>query len=924
MFRTLCAGLLGLLALLPARDAGAAGLSAQALRQACDAPGFDQVLQAQRLPAHGAAAQALSVRELVWAGLGTAPGETLQGLRFVLYHSPTGQLQLDTHGRVQGHAQTLPLQDGGPFAAQGHQAWIGAGRRLRLSAGVPLAHLQALLRGQLLLVAQDSAARVRHYTGVQPGAWLDALYASAEAAPPLGVNPEPHGGFSFRLWAPTARAVYLCHHASAEGPLQTLLPLQRQTRSGLWQGQGAAAWRGGYYRYLVEVQVPGTGRVLNRVTDPYSVSLNADSRRSYIADLADPALKPPGWDALRPPARVQRNTEMVVYELHVRDFSRDDPSVPAARRGRYEAFAEPDSLGMQHLSRLSQAGLTDVHLLPVFDYSSVPERGCTAGPVEPPATPDSLAPQAQVMAQAGRDCFNWGYDPLHFNAPEGSYASDANEGGRRILEFRRMVQGLAGMGLRTGMDLVFNHMAASGQQAASVLDRIVPGYYHRYDAQGRIERSTCCDNTATERRMMGRLLLDSVLQWARHYRIASFRFDLMAHQPRALMQRLQTRLQAELGYFVPLIGEGWNFGEVADGARFVQASQLSLYGSGIATFSDRARDALRGGSAADSGADMVRRQGWLNGQFYAPNALGSAAQREDLLRSADWLRVGLAGSLRDYRLHTWDGQERRLADIDYAGQSAGYTAAPGEVVNYADNHDNQTLFDINALRLPQDTTREDRARVQVLGMALTAFSQGVAYFHAGIETLRSKSLDRNSYDSGDWFNRLDWTLQNNHFGSGLPPQPDNAAHYPWMAPVLANPRIKPQSEHMRWSAAAFADLLRLRTSTRLFALDSAAEVRQRLRFHNTGPQQQATLLVGELDGQRLPGANFSRVIYAVNADVHAHTLHLPHTAGQAWHLHPLHLQPGAADPRPREQAHFNPTTGHFVFPPRTALVFVVD
>ena len=183
-----------------------------------------------------------------------------------------------------------------------------------------------------------------------------------------------------------------------------------------------------------------------------------------------------------------------------------------------------------------------------------------------------------------------------------------------------MVMALHAAGLRVGMDVVYNHTSNAGQHAQSVLDRIVPGYYHRLNDQGVIERSTCCDNTATENLMMGKLMVDSVELWAKHYRIDSFRFDLMAHQPRAVMEALQTRVNKATGRHVNLIGEGWNFGEVANGARFVQASQLSLNGSGIGTFSDRGRDAVRGGSAGDNGDAQIRNQGYINGLVYDRNA----------------------------------------------------------------------------------------------------------------------------------------------------------------------------------------------------------------------------------------------------------------------------------------------------------------
>jgi pullulanase/glycogen debranching enzyme len=243
---------------------------------------------------------------------------------------------------------------------------------------------------------------------------------------------------------------------------------------------------------------------------------------------------------------------------------------------------------MRHLRALAEAGLSDVHLLPVFDLASVPERGCSVPAITTPRRGDDEKPQAAVVKEAARDCFNWGYEPFHFTAPEGSYASDADDGAVRIREFRAMVQALHRIGLRVGMDVVYNHTTASGQQARSVLDRIVPGYYHRLDANGGVERSTCCANTATENAMMARLMIDSAETWVRGYGIDSFRFDLMGHQPRAAMQALQQRVDAAAGRHVELIGEGWNFGEVADGKRFEQASQLSLANSGIGTFSDRA------------------------------------------------------------------------------------------------------------------------------------------------------------------------------------------------------------------------------------------------------------------------------------------------------------------------------------------------
>jgi pullulanase-type alpha-1,6-glucosidase len=554
--------------------------------------------------------------------------------------------------------------------------------------------------------------------------------------------------------------------------------------------------------------------------------------------------------------------------------------------------------------------------LPVFDFGSVPEIACLS-PVMP-ADATGEAPQAAVSAVAEKDCFNWGYDPFHYNAPEGSYATNAMDGAARIIEFRQMVTALHKAGLRVGMDVVYNHTFVFGQSEKSVLDRVVPGYYHRLNANGRVEQSTCnsCGNTATENMMMGKLMVDSVLQWAKEYKIDSFRFDLMAHQPRSVMEELKSQLKAQTGREIQLIGEGWNFGEIANGARFIQASQLSLNGSGIGTFSDRSRDAIRGGGSADAGASVVNKKGYVNG---LANIDQSAI---DLLKAADMVRVGLAGSLREYVMTTYDGSKKPLKEIDYGGQPAGYVSAPGEVVNYVENHDNQTLFDINAYKLPTDTNREDRARVQMLAAATTAFSQGVAYFHAGIDVLRSKSLDRDSFNSGDWFNRIDWRYQDNNFAVGLPPKAANGDAYFLMQPLLANAQIKPGPAEIKLARDMFRDLLAIRASSSLFHLRTAADVQQRLRFYNVGAEQNGAVIAGYLDGKNYPDAQYKSVLYFINVAAAPQTLDLPEQRKRAYVLHPIHLSPEAADKRIAASANYSAGSGQFTLPARSALVFV--
>ena len=893
---------------------------AYAPHAACDAIDTATVLHPVAEPARDARAYWLDRRLIQWPGVHLAPKQ-----RFLLYASANAQLRAPVGGRVQGSDRAIVLGPAGDYRQVARIegfAFIGNGVRFELPENA-IPQLPELLRGQVLLVKEDARGHVLDATALQTPGALDDVYASAESAT-LGAGrhgrPDISEDFAtrFALWAPTARAVSVCVYGDAT----RAFPARRDDATGVWTLDLPGAMHGQRYAYLVDVFVPGIGIVRNRVTDPYSVGLTADSKRSVVLDLDHVTTKPAGWDAASRPAPLASATDMTIYELHVRDFSIGDRTVRPAWRGKYLAFTETGAAGMRHLRALRDAGMSDVHLLPVFDIATVPERGCVT-PRIPEAAPDSDAQQAATGAVAAKDCFNWGYDPYHFNAPEGSYATDPDDGAGRVREFRAMVQALHGAGLRVGMDVVYNHTTSSGQASSSVLDRIVPGYYQRLDAAGKVERSTCCDNTATEHRMMAKLMIESAALWAKHYRIDSFRFDLMGHQPRDAMLRLQSAVDAAAGRRIDLIGEGWNFGEIADGARFVQASQRSLNDTGIATFSDRARDALRGGGCCDSGEALMA-QGLISGLHYAPNTLAAGKdQSAALLRAADMARVGLAGTLRDVRMTTFDGAEKRLADIDYAGQPAGYAAQPGEVVNYVENHDNPTLFDILALKLPRDTSREDRARVQLLGAAFVSFSQGIAYYHAGMEVLRSKSLDRNSYDSGDWFNRLDWTYTDNGFGAGLPPSRDNGKDWALLKPVLADASIKPRPEDIVWMRDAFNDLLRIRAGSTLFRMRTADDVRARLAFRNVGPDQNPVVIAAHLDGAGYAGAGFREILYAINVSPEVQTLVLPEEARKAYVLHPVQRAADAADTRPRE-ARYDPASGRFTIPPRSAVVYVIE
>ncbi len=510
-----------------------------------------------------------------------------------LYYSADGDLELTADG-IQ-NAKTLPL------------LYVGNVMRPEIAEKFP--HLQGLamlkladeyldllpdvLRGQVVIGAASADGSPQGATALQIPGVLDDLYAAATWDETLGVKFEGDSP-TLNVWAPTAKSVKLSLFNDSTSDDYAEIPMEWDRYTGIWSVTGEADWKGKFYLYDVEVFIRQEGQfVHNLVTDPYSFNLAANSSRSQIVDLNDPALLPDGWDAVAKP-ELNAFTDIVLYELHIRDFSAIDETVPEELRGTFAAFAQADSNGMQHLSGLAEAGVTHVHLLPAFDIATINERKAEWENVDfdelVTYPPDAKDQQAAANAVRGKDPFNWGYDPFHYTVPEGSYSTDP-DGTARIVEFREMVQALNAFGLRVVMDVVYNHTNASGQSDKSVLDRIVPGYYHRLNGNGAVESSTCCANTATEHDMMRKLMIDLVLTWATDYKVDGFRFDLMGHhmvddivQLRDALDTLTPEADGVDGEMVFVYGEGWDFGEVAENARGTNATQINLIGSGIGTF----------------------------------------------------------------------------------------------------------------------------------------------------------------------------------------------------------------------------------------------------------------------------------------------------------------------------------------------------
>ncbi|HEH9431660.1 TPA: pullulanase-type alpha-1,6-glucosidase [Aeromonas sobria] len=827
----------------------------------------------------GASAHLIDGNTLIWQG-----GKDKPHVR--LYSSASGHIQANADGvfdfpyisltatslTAEQQAKYPHLKDAAAFA-------LPAGKDLK-----------PLLKGELVAIGVDADGILQGATLVQSAGALDALYAPEATKLSYGAVVEGNR-VTFRLWAPTAKSVKLAlynanHQKSGE------VAMTFDSTSGSWSYEGGSELVGQFYRYDIEVYHPLSRKVEQyEVTDPYSLSLAMNSEFSQVVDLDDPALKPEGWDSLKAPHSPQNPADIVIYEAHVRDLTGNDASTDEEKRGKFVGLTQPDSVPVNHLKALAKSGVSHLHLLPVFDIATVNEdpakvanisddfsQLCQVNPDVKSSKFGSYCGSSQTVGQVldalkggdskdnpqvqelsgylrGVDSFNWGYDPYHYTTPEGSYATNA-EGTQRILEFREMVKAIKqNIGMNVVMDVVYNHTNESGLGPKSVLDKIVPWYYQRLNPEtGSVENSTCCSNTAPEHAMFAKLMDDSLVTWARDYKIDAFRFDLMGHHPKdQMVQALAAvkKVNPEMYFY----GEGWNFGEVQDDKRFVQATQKHLAGTGIGSFSDRLRDAVRGGSPFDGGDTIRETQGFGNGAFVYPGDAGKV-NKDQALHLADLVRLGMAGNLKEFVLTDKDGMPKKGSEIDYNGQPAGYAQDPVEVQNYVDKHDNQTLFDNLIYKAPFGA---DLVRMQGVSLATAMLGQGIPFTHAGVELLRSKSMERDSYDSGDWYNKVDYTLADNNFDKGLPRKDKDGDNYPLIEQVLAQ-HGKAGGAEMEQMVSFYQELAELRKSSRLLRLGSGAEVIKRVDFRNTGPDQVPGLIVMTVDDGVSAGADLDPAI----------------------------------------------------------------
>ena len=497
-----------------------------------------------------------------------------------------------------------------------------------------------------------------------------------------------HGELTtFKLWAPTAMSVTLKLFTEGEGGEATKTVSMARGDKGVWEHTEACG-HGTYYLYEVTTAV-GT----QEAVDPYAKAAGVNGMRGMVVDLA--LTNPDGWadDSVR--EDIKSYSDAVIWEVHVRDFS--NMIEKSKYKGKYLAFTERglknehgQSVGIDYLENL---GVTHVHLLPVYDYASVDEHKCKS--------------------------FNWGYDPQNYNGPEGSYSTDPFHGEVRINEYKQMVAALHDAGIGVVMDMVYNHT----YDANGNLNKVVPYYYYRYESDGKNTNASGCGNdTASERAMFSKYMVESCAYWVKEYHLDGLRFDLMGLHDVATMQKIESAVHG-INPSAIIYGEGWDMGATIDGRH--QANQkyigeITPTGDAIgavAVFNDVIRDGLKG-SVFEEDA-----QGYING---APDEENWAAV---------WFGIN-GGSIKG---------------------TANWSVPNNMVVNYMSAHDNYSLWDKLLLSNPEESDVA-RAEMNKLGAAIMMVSKGATFWQAGEEMLRSKDGDENSYQSSDEINNMDWSL----------------------------------------------------------------------------------------------------------------------------------------------------------------------
>ena len=481
---------------------------------------------------------------------------------------------------------------------------------------------------------------------------------------------------TFKLWAPLAKDVQLIL-------CDEFFPMTRNDR-GVWETTLKNDFHSMYYNYSISLD----GKSYKEVVDPYAKSLSVNGRKGAIVNFEEAT--PDHWNLDKPP--FENPVDAIIYELHIRDISIDENS-GIKHKGNYLGLSEPNTVTSDGLtsglSHIKELGVTHIQLMPIYDFATVDETK--------------------------EDGYNWGYDPLNFNALDGSYSTDPYDPTARIYEFKQMVQSIHDSGIRVIMDVVYNHVY---DIHTINFEDILPGYYFRKKENGEFYNGSGCGNeVASERKMVRKFIVDSVVYWATEYNLDGFRFDLMGLIDIETMNQIRYALD-KIDPSIIIIGEGWEMGEALD---FNDKACLwnSKYLPRIGQFNDDFRDGIRGDNF------NAESTGYIGGDY---------SKKISILR-------GLVGGV-DY-----SDEIKHLDGVE-----------PNQTVNYVEVHDNHTLYDKLKLSVKDECIKERH----LLGTAIAILSQGITLIHSGQEIMCTKDLEHNTYNMGDAINKFDWHRKKEH------------------------------------------------------------------------------------------------------------------------------------------------------------------
>ena len=528
------------------------------------------------------------------------------------------------------------------------------------------------------LVAQDHTAKYPVYKGND-----------------LGLTYTPKQS-TFKIWSPTAVAARINFYKTDLGGVSDRTVQMEKAANGVWTITIPQNVKDQYYTFQVLINNSWSAEII----DPYAKACGTNGIRAQVVDLKE--TNPIGWDQDKSPNFSAKNhqTDAVIYELHVRDASIHANS-GIKNKGKYSGLAElgtknssGSSTGLSHLKEL---GVTHIHLLPFYDYNSV----------------DETKPNQ----------YNWGYDPVNYNIPEGSYSSNPADGKQRIKELKELVKTMHSNGLRIIMDVVYNHTALTANSNFNIL---APDYYYRKRADGTFSDASACGNeTASDKAMFQKFMLESVLYWVKEYHIDGFRFDLMGIHDIETMNLIADTLR-KIKPSIVLYGEGWTAGgsPLPDAKRALKANASLL--NGIAVFSDDMRDGIKGS------VFNIDDRGFATGK----------------IENTESVKFGIVAAGKHPQIN--------YAKVNYS--KAPYTSTPASLINYADCHDNNILWDKIALSY-KEASETDRIKMHQLAYAIVLTSQGTPFLTAGSEFLRTKFGVENSFDKGDSINAINWDLK---------------------------------------------------------------------------------------------------------------------------------------------------------------------